>query len=347
MGGGGLSLVAHELAHQWFGDSISPKQWKHLWLNEGFATFSEMVYWQERAATYPGTYELTLESYYTNARSAQGTLVLEDTTSVNNMFNYFRVYMKGSMVLYMLRNVVGEPNFENIMKAYKADPAVAHGVAETADFKRVAETVSGMDLDTFFAQWVETGTGYPTYSSYAFWQPDVQAGSGWKVWVTVSQVQTYPQSNVNVFEMPMVIAVNTTGGQQRFTVQNNQRTQMFEFTVADEPTSVDIDPDRLILRDDFIITSAGTVPLRTDIVSIYPNPATGSFSLQYVLDEDARADIDVFDVAGRRVFSRRAPVSGPGGRTELLDASSLPNGVYFVRLRTPSTQVVRKFTVLR
>jgi aminopeptidase N len=344
LGGATVGLVAHELAHQWYGDEISPLTWPHLWLNEGFATYAELIYWQERALTYPGVYQSQFNYYYFHAREASGTLVLEDTTSVNGMFDYRRVYSKGAMVLHMLRNVVGDADFKEILKTYAADPAVEYGVATTTDFKNVAEAVSGLELDTFFSQWVETGTGYPAYAMDSAWQPD---GAGYKVWVTVRQTQTMPVSNVNVFEMPMVIAVQTTGGEERSVVQNNQRWQTFELTVANQPTSVAIDPDQAILRDDVIVTGVGAAPLRTDFVTIFPNPATGSFSLQYVLDEESRVEIDVFDVAGRRVLSRVAPRAPAGPRAELLDASSLPAGVYFVRLATAHDQAMRKFVVVR
>jgi aminopeptidase N len=346
MGGSTLSLVTHELAHQWYGDGISPRTWPHLWLNEGFASYAELIYWKDRQSTYPGTYQSVLYNYYNNARYAQGTLVLEDTSSVNEMFDYYRVYMKGSMVLYMLHNVVGDAVFKEIMQTYATDPAVRYGVATTADFKGVAESISGLDLDAFFTQWVETGTGYPSYAMYSFWQPDF-AGTSYKVWVTVTQTQTMPQSNVNVFEMPLVIAVQTTGGEVRAVVQNDQRVQTFELTVTDQPTAVAIDPDKWILRSDLIATGVGPVALRTDIVSVYPNPVSGAFSLQYVLDEESRVEIEVFDVAGRRVLSRVTPRAAAGARTEALDATSLPAGVYFVRLATARTQTMQKFVVLR
>jgi len=347
LSGSSVSLVTHELAHQWYGDEISPRSWPHLWLSEGFATYAELIYWEERANLYPGTFEAVLAARYSSAQGAAGTLVLEDTTSVSNMFAGSRVYAKGSIVLYMLRRMLGDVVFKDILKTYAADPVVEYGVATTSDFKRVAATVSGQDLDTFFSQWVEDGTGYPSYRLSSFWHPDVIMGSGYKVWVTVTQIQTLPQSNVDVFEMPMVIAVQTTGGPERVTVLNNQRSQVFEISVANQPVSVSIDPDKWILRNDLIATGTGPLPLRTDIVSVYPNPVSGGFSLQYVLDEDSRVEIDVFDVAGRRVLSRATARAAAGARSEFLDASSLPAGVYFVRLHTARAEASRKFVVLR
>ncbi len=346
MGGSSVSLVSHELAHQWYGDKLSPKTWPHLWLNEGFATYSELVYWQARAATYPGVYESTLASRYNSAKSALGTLVLEDTASVNNMFNYNRVYAKGAVVLHMLRFVVGDTNFKNILSEYAADPAVRYGVAVTNDFKRVAETVSGMDLAAFFTQWVTTGTGYPTYRTSASWVPD---GPGYTVYVGVEQTQTMPQSNVPVFKMPLIIAVQTTSGEERFRVDNTRRIEMFEVSVASEPTSVSIDPDAVILRSTTIATGIVDRPpaARLAIHSLVPNPARNTVSIEYDAAVPGDMTLDIFDVAGRRVHSQAMSSGGAGVRVERVDTSRLAAGIYFLRLGTPTAQATRKFAVVR
>jgi aminopeptidase N len=346
MGASTVSLVAHELAHQWYGDNISPKTWPHLWLNEGFATYGELVYWEARAGTYPGNFESVLESRYNYARSASGTLVLQDTTSVSNMFNYYRVYAKGAVVLHMLRQVVGDTHFKNILPAYAADPAVQYGVAETNDFKRVCETVSGMDLDTFFSQWVTDGTGYPTYGMESSWAPSY---SGYTVWVTVQQTQTLPQSNVSVFAMPLVIAVQTVSGEERFVVDNDQRVQLFELSVSDLPLSVAIDPDEVILRSSTIVTavSSSPVPTALAIKSIRPNPAGHSLAFQFDTGQANEAVIAVYDVAGRRLLSRSASFASAGTRFETLNISSLPAGVYYLRVSTKTEQAARKFVVVR
>jgi aminopeptidase N len=244
----------------------------------------------------------------------------------------------------MLRYVVGDPDFKDILKTYAADPAVQYGVATTADFQRVAETVSGMDLDAFFSQWVTTGTGYPVYRTYNFSQPYLGV---YKVWVTLEQYQKPALSNVEVFEMPVEIAVQTTAGQERFRVQNDQLKQTFELTVAAQPTSVSIDPDNKILRGSVSTDVGDRAPAFLAVTSLLPNPARNSFTFQYVVDRDGPLDVDVFDIAGRRVFSRPAKsvVAGPGADT--IDASSLAAGVYFIRVRVGPEQATRKFVVVR
>jgi aminopeptidase N len=350
LNGSSISLVSHELGHQWYGDEVTNKNWAHIWLHEGFATYAALLYFQQRANLYPGTYETQLASTYANARTALGTIVVEDTTDVGNMFAQSRVYSKGSMVLYMMRWIVGDTVFRNVLHAYAGDAALQYNVANTVDFKRVVETVTGTDWDTYFSQWVENGTGYPVYSSCSFWLPDA---GGWKVQVALHQIQDASISNVNVFVMPVPIVIHTTGGDVSQLVLNDQRDQLFTFIVPNQPTSVAIDPDKHILRADTIgsgacPTGAGPLPIRTDIVSIYPNPATGAFSVQYQSGEEGKLELGVYDVAGRRVLSRTLSRAPSGIGSESFSASKLPAGVYFVRLRAPRGDVItRKLVIVR
>jgi hypothetical protein len=345
LGGSSVGLVAHELGHQWYGDMISPKTWPHLWLNEGFATYAELLYFEERQTTYPGQFQGILSIRYNSALNAQGTLLLEDTTSVSYMFNSARVYAKGGVVLHMLRNVIGDVAFKNTMRAYAADPAVQYGVAATADFQRVAEQESGMDLDTFFSQWVTDGFGHPFYRSFSFWQP--APGGGCDVWTTVEQWQTMPYSNVEVFEMPLDIAVTTASGEERVRVMNNQRHQVFAYHVSEHPLSVAIDPDYWILRPVEIFSSIEKTPSLLTIVTLAPNPSNDRVRVDFTLSRESRVDIEAFDVAGRRVLSRPGLAASAGPQAETIDVRSLAAGVYFLRLKSIEGVATRKFVVVR
>jgi aminopeptidase N len=353
LNGSSISLVSHELGHQWFGDSVTNKQWKHIWLHEGFATYAALLYFQQRAPSYPGMYESQLANTYADARNALGTIVLQDTTSVSDMFAQSRIYSKGSMVLYMMRWIVGDTAFRNILKSYIADPALKYNVATTSDFKRVVESVTGTDWGTFFSQWLEDGTGYPVYTACSLWLSDP---NGWRVQVTLHQIQDASVSNVNVFVMPVPIVIHTSGGDVNELVTNNERDQTFTFFVPNQPSSVEVDPGKHVLRADPIGSGAcapvgtgtGSLPIRTDIVSVFPNPATGQFAVHYTMGEEGKLDLSVYDVAGRRVLSRTVSRSTGGDGAEFFNASKLPAGVYFVRLTAShGVMVTRKFVVVR
>lgn len=347
MGGNGLGLVAHELAHQWYGDAVGPRSWPDLWLNEGFATMGELLAWDTLRDRYPGTYEAVFDLYFNRARSAQGTLVLQDTSSVNAMFDGRRVYAKGGMVLHMLRAMTGDAVFREVLHAYASDPALRYGTAATADFRRVAESVSGLDLGAFFRQWVTEGTGYPVYE--ATWSA-TPAGAGWDVTVSLSQLQQAPASNVAVFEMPVEVRVSTAAGDRTFSVANRERTQFTVLRVEAEPLDVAVDPERKILRAPVVPTTRVGVegeelPSSLRLGPVHPNPATERLRVELATG-GADVEITLYDVAGRRVRGVRRAATAGGSMVEVSTAGLAP-GIYVVRVRAGGETADRTVVVAR
>jgi len=234
-------LIAHELAHQWWGNYITCETWSHIWLNEGFASYCEALY-----AEHLGAWS-ALHSYMSGMQYWRGgTIYIYDTSSIGAIFSS-RVYDKGAWVLHMLRRHVGHQTFFDILRAYYSDPALAHAHASTEDFRDVCESVSGQDLHEFFQDWIY-GEYYPKYN-YS-WLTEPGASGEYNVFLHIYQNQT---TNPTVFDMPIDI------GLQRFSgvvdtarVYNNKRSQNFMFTIADDqpPQSVIIDPGNWILNTD-------------------------------------------------------------------------------------------------
>jgi aminopeptidase N len=141
-------VVAHELAHQWFGDSVTPATWRDIWLNEGFATFAEFL-WLEQAHG-----SAVMESYARSLHTAlQGqTLRPIADPGVAELFGT-GVYWRGGLTLYALRAEVGDDLMKSILTTYAA--RFRYGNAATADFIAVAEEVSGRDLGDFFSAWLD------------------------------------------------------------------------------------------------------------------------------------------------------------------------------------------------
>jgi len=345
MGGADLGLVTHELGHMWFGDLITLHTWPELWLNESFATLAELLYWQARAARYPGIYESIFNLYYNRALTAQGTILVQDTTSVANLFTHARVYSKGGMVLHMLRALVGDDTFRQILRTYTADPAVRYGTATTADFERIAEAVSGRDLTTFFAQWVTLGTGYPVYHVNWGYRP---ANRGYEITVEVTQEQDLPLSNTLVFEMPVTLAVQTASGEIRFTVFNNTRQQVFMLQMDQEPTALRFDPDRQILRSPTVQTVARTaepvLPEAFRLTAAYPNPASSTLTVETEQAAPEHVQLRLYDTLGRPVRTLLDRTLPAGPHRQSFDLTGLAPGPYFLTLtngrRTDTRAVV-------
>jgi aminopeptidase N len=142
------NTIAHELAHQWFGDSVSPATWPNIWLNEGFASFAEYL-WAEHLGTRTG-HESFLADYSRAATSSFWQVVVADPQR-DTMFAS-AVYRRGAMTLQALREKIGEEPFFRILRTWVAEHR--HGNATTEQFIALAEKVSGQDLDHFFDVWI-------------------------------------------------------------------------------------------------------------------------------------------------------------------------------------------------
>ncbi len=236
----GDGLIAHELAHMWYGDNITCKDWHHVWLNEGFATFGEgLIYenWYGKA-----NYDNYIAGEMNYAKYASGSIWVQDITDVNEIFDSWRTYSKGCVVLHMLRGIVGDTTFFNILRAYTNDPSVRYGVAATEDFQAVAENVSGLDLNYFFQEWIY-GVNYPKY--HTWFGKNLISGNTWNLSLWITQDAN---SNPTYFTMPVQIKVVTTSGDTTVTVFNNSASQQFSIAVNGEPVSIVFDPNNWILK---------------------------------------------------------------------------------------------------
>lgn len=229
-------IVVHELAHQWFGDAVTLKDWKNIWLNEGFATYSEAL-WKE--------YKGGKEAYFENMKKTDygyfsGT-VYAPQGYIFSPSVYATVYQKGGWVLHMLRGVVGDSVFFSAVRQYYKK--FEYKNAETSDLQAVFEEASGQKLDWFFDQWVYKGTGRPKYE-YS-WKFEAFPGTDkHTVKINIKQVQ----SDYDIYKMPVKIDIMTTLGPKEFTVFNDQRDQTFILTVDATPKEVYIDKDGWILK---------------------------------------------------------------------------------------------------
>lgn len=236
-GGFGQYLTVHELSHQWWGDMITCRDWHHIWLNEGFASYSEAL-WAEYngGATAYRSYMGGMEYW------GAGRIYIDDTNDVWNIFSA-RVYDKGAWVLHMLRGVIGDEAFFQTFQAYYADPRYQYKDAVTEDFRDVAEAVSGQDLNWFFEDWIY-GYYFPKY--YRSYVSRPRADGKHDLFVRLRQAQaTTPQ----VFRMPVDLVLSSGGVPDTVRVWNDERDQDYWF-VLDNPGSVtQVDPLNWVLNE--------------------------------------------------------------------------------------------------
>lgn len=236
MGGFSKLLLAHELAHQWFGDKITCGSWQDIWLNEGFATYMEGLTCEQNIGN--TTWFTWKNNTINNVTSNNfGSTYVTDTTNIGSIFNSRLVYNKGALILHMLRWKLGDAVFFDGLNDYINDPALSYGFAKSHQFKDVMEAASGVDLDDFFNDWLY-GQGFPNYNIQ--WSKDTACD---KVYVTITQSHSAGQGLF--FDMP--VAIRFTDGVQSATVVFDQKSvsdTQFDHLLSFSPTSASFDPDK-------------------------------------------------------------------------------------------------------
>jgi aminopeptidase N len=232
-------LIAHEIAHQWFGNSASETDWSHIWLSEGFATYfthlyNEHTYGQQARQTKMAADREEVLKFYKHS-----PIPIVFTTLPSNLLDILSTnsYQKGSWILHMLRTEIGDDTFWNGIRLYYKE--YRNSNATTSDFKRVMETASGRNLDRFFQQWL-LSPGHPVIDvSWKFNEKDKTVEIG------ILQQQKEP-----IFAFPLEVAIIYPGqNEQVEKVKIDQKTQKFTFKVAQKPAGLQLDPGINLLFD--------------------------------------------------------------------------------------------------
>lgn len=237
--GFGESLTAHELGHQWWGDWVTCRYWNDIWLNEGFATYTEAL-WLEKK---PGSTGLAALKSAMSARKPStvgDSVYCYATNDVNRIFDTDMSYSKGAWVVHMLRYLTGDTVFFNqVLPTYRQ--SFGGSGATTDNLEQVASAVSGQNLSKFFDDFVY-GIGAPAYASS--WQNLVVNGQRYlRLRVRQTQSGTYP-----VFAMPVEVQITTTGGTIRPRVLVDATTDYAVIPVPGTVSAVTLDPDDWILN---------------------------------------------------------------------------------------------------
>ncbi|UCH09527.1 MAG: HEAT repeat domain-containing protein [Fidelibacterota bacterium] len=234
-------LVAHELAHQWWGNLLTTKNWNHIWLNEGFATYFEALYTEHDQGYRAFTLEMDENRQYymkEDSKEYRRPIVTSWYENPEELFDRHS-YQKGSLVLHMIRTLLGEDLWWKSIRHY-ARTYAGHTV-ETNDFKQAIEDATGRSMDWFFDQWVYHG-GHPEYEVSWTWDRKQQA-----VALEVRQVQEIDDVTP-LFRMPIEISVTGDFGTERFTIQVNQKEETFHLPLLEKPRRVEFDPKDHVLK---------------------------------------------------------------------------------------------------
>jgi len=346
----GEQLVSHEVAHQWFGDLISPATWADIWLNEGFATYLEAIWYEYKNGYNRYKEEINSQAGIYLANNPGWAIYNPEwaitTPPINILFNYAITYIKGSCVLHMLRYVIGDSLFFDALKAYSTNENFKYDIATTEELITIFNNSTGSDLDWFFDQWV-FNPNHPTYNNtYEISYAD----TSWNLSFTINQTQI----NTVFFTMPIELRIEFIDGTDSLmTVWNDENDQTFDFYFVKEPTEAQFDP-----FNNIVLKTANTILVSVEqnndnsiehysLNQNYPNPFNPSTTIGYSIPQKGFVSLKLYDVLGNEVTTLVEEEKFEGNYYVQFSGNGLPSGIYFYRLIAGSYSETKKMLLMK
>jgi aminopeptidase N len=305
--------IAHELCHQWFGDNVTYNQWEDVWMSEGFATYAEQLFIEHWWGT-PAMKAYRTTQYNNVMSQVGGRVIVDDSTSILALFDPRLVYRKGAAVAHMLRYMAPQDSLFFVgLREFQSQHQ--YGMATTTDLKNIMAATYGMNLDTFFNQWVY-GEGYPRYNNVEWSQ------AGPEVVVRFNQTTSKPVS-IPLFYTPLEIKLKSPFGDTIVRVYNNQANEEYHFNFYNWMNGIEIDPNNHIL-DKVVGTIVNVAEVANKKYSIAPNPTKDQWLLK---DMEPGVELSLTDVSGRAIWTG----TSQKGNT-IIPAQQLSAGTYILKI---------------
>ncbi|MDI1235182.1 MAG: M1 family aminopeptidase [bacterium] len=329
VGNFGYDLIAHELAHQWFGDKITCGTWHDLWLNESFATYCNLLCYD---------FLKPREEWYSQLRNFKrdvltqtyGSVRSQDTVNTGALFEYRTTYQKGAMVLHQLRWLIGDQAFFAGLRNYLQANKHAYGFARSNDLQYYLEQSSGMNLNDYFNDCI-VGEGYPIHAIK--WN---QKGN--KVIIDIVQTQSHP--SVELYNVPLPILLKGLNKDTLLRIPINKAVETYEITLPYIVNDLIFDPNEWILGKSII-----SFPKKNDgeSITMYPNPGVSDFYAE--LNNTDATGYTIYDASYKTVLTHQYREKKLKGTILYLDLSVLSNGTYIIQFATPTVTITKRIII--
>lgn len=328
MGSFGPDLIAHELAHQWFGDATTCGSWEDLWLNEGFATYCTSLCREliDDSATFR---EIKRWMKFMSTNPKGGSVFPKDTVNVNRLFTQYLTYTKASFVIHMIRKKVGDNLFFENLRNYLQDPKHKYGFATTREFQIAIEKNCNCSIDTLLNEFYY-GEGFPELKIQ--WEQ-----KGTVVNVNIKQNPSVPQAGF--FHIPVPMTFLTKDGQRIYkTVYPQNVSESFSFTFTSQIDSLVFDEDLNVLANDS--TFGINYNTASDDLTIWPNPARDVLFISG--NKLALETVQIIDLSGKMVKKEQILLNTSD--IQQVNISGLSSGMYLLSLKNRNKSI--KFEIL-
>jgi len=307
----GYTLIAHELAHQWFGDYVTCANWQDIWVNEGFASYLEYIYLENNnQATVAANWMADARGYAFKEPNGSIYIPIAEVNDENRIFSYNLSYKKGATIIHMLRKEIDDDSkYYGSMRQFLT--TYGNNTATGMDVLNTVNAYTGKDYTWFFDQWYY-GKGFPTVSATYKFSNDT---------VALKLKQTTSDAGTPFFRMSMDVRFTTNGVIKDTTLVWTANNQEFKVKTGSLPSSVHLDPQNEILmqRNGSPVGVAENSILSQ--VRVFPNPAKDDF----LVEIDPRmvgATLVIHDISGKSVYSTTLQ------EKQEVNSSSWTKGIY-------------------
>ncbi len=331
LGGFWFGLVAHELGHMWFGDNVTCATWSDIWINEGFATYSNFLA-EEFINGWESAEGFIVDKQNSAMSSPTGSIYIpEDEIYPGNEWRIFDgrlSYNKGASIVHILRHEIQDDDlFFDVMGTFQTD--FTDSTATGDDFRNTAEEVTGMDFEAFFDQWYY-GEGYPKYDLSYY-----MTGGNFHLVST----QSGSASSTPFFKMLMDYQLHFDDGTDTI-VQFEQTENMNHFTVFTGKNVIDVtvDPDNWTMEKVINLTVVVDEMTSPTFFSIGPNPVENTLNVYFSEADNTSREIRIYDLSGKEML-----FTNNGNKHIHLDVSGLSKGVYLIKVTEGDNIRVKRF----
>jgi aminopeptidase N len=320
-------VIAHELAHQWWGDALTPSFFKDIWLNEGFASYFDALFTEFKDGKESF---MTRMDNFRNQMTRDGSLTYPIYDPPLQYLFGDAVYNKGAWVLHMLRTKTGIDTFREIYRRYYED--FRYKNVTTANFIHTAELISGYSLSDFFHQWLDYG-GLP-----------VIIGS-WNQINGMVDLSLQQDQEEPVYRFDIDVLIKGVSMDTMMVIPVTERLVRQRISFAEPVTGIVIDPDRKILNTNN--SPLYLIPKRSRLVRLYPNPFNEKVTISYQLSRREEVSITIYNLLGEKVALLIDDEKNIGIYTIDWSGISAATGAYYCVMKTNDDLDIRKMVLLK
>ena len=329
LGNFGFTLVAHELGHMWFGDYVTCATWQDIWINEGFASYTEYVALSNLDSYDNAQYWMAVaHDYALDETNGSIYIPFEDAASESRIFNYRLSYKKGAALLHMIRHEINNDDlFFSSLETYLSE--YGDSVATGNDFKNSIKSSIGIDFDAFFEQWYY-GKGYPQFNINYTQMND-------SLFMTVTE--TTSSTETPLFQMHVDYKILCSGGDTTVRLFQSDNMETFVIPLSNKVSTIIVDPDNWILNQEGTVDSVDSPGNDKSLFSLYPNPAQETINITFNTKlYRSEKTLEILDLTGRQIlkfktYSNSIPIN----------ITSLSRGIYMFRGTSESKTYTYKF----